>query len=100
VREVGRNYPALSPALTNNFVSPIKPFLMCIVSTVTIRKLQAVRFRLSDGQSHMFFGPAVVPEDDADNVIESIVFSNHFECESTLSVSDLWLLVQNDGVRH
>lgn len=67
---------------------------------VLLKKLQAVRLRLSDGQTHLFFGPAVLRENDDDTVIESIDFSGHFEYESDLSLSDLWLLVQNEEVRH
>ena len=64
------------------------------------RKLQAVRVKLNDGQEHIYFGPATVPVDDATLGIESIDFSNQFEYEGSMSLNDLWLLVQNENRVH
>ena len=64
------------------------------------RKLQAVRLTLDDGQKHVFFGPAVLPEDREDLHIESIDFSNPFDYEESLSLKDLWLLMQKDNQVH
>lgn len=64
------------------------------------RKLQAVKLRFNDGEEHVFIGPAILSEGEDTYGIESIDFSNQLEYDSTLSLEDLWLMVQQPNAIH